>query len=50
MYTTFDTVVLVGLESNSTRTTDSNLKKNNKYQLLHTVVPSDDGPRYAPNV
>jgi len=28
-----DTVVLVGLDSNPTRTTDSHVKKNNKYQL-----------------
>jgi hypothetical protein len=48
---TYYSVVLVGLQSNPTSTTDSHPKKNNKYQLLYnTVVPPDDGPRYARNM
>jgi hypothetical protein len=51
MYTTVSTVVLVGLESNPTRTTDTRLKKIISTNCcIHTVVPSDDGPRYARNM
>jgi len=25
-------------------------KKNNKYQMLYTLVPPDDGPRYTRNM
>jgi len=51
MYTTVGTVVLVGLESNPTRTTDSHLKRMISTNCcVHAVVPSDDGPRYARNM
>ena len=44
-------VVLVGLESNPTRTTDSHLKRIISTNCcIHTVVPPDDGPRYARNM
>jgi len=45
-----DSVVLVGLESNPTRTTDSHLKRIISANCIHTVVPPDDGPRYARNM
>ena len=44
-------VVLVGLSSNPTRTTDSYLKRIiNINSCIHSVVPPDDGPTYARNV
>jgi len=44
-------VVLVGLESNPPRTTDSYVKRIISTNCcIHTVVPPDDGPRYARNV
>ena len=48
-------VVLVGLEkstfSNPTRTTDSHLKRIISTNCrIHTVVPPDDGHRYAQNM
>ena len=43
-------VVLVGLD-NPTRTTDSHLKRIVSINCcIHTVVPPDDGPRYARNM
>jgi len=45
-----DSVVLVGLGSNPTRTTDSHLKRIINTNCIHTVVPPDDGPRYAWNM
>jgi len=45
------TVILVGLDSNTTRTTDSYLKRIiNTNCCIHTVVPPDDGPRYVQNM
>jgi len=47
----FIILVLVGLESNPTRTTDSHLKRIIITNCcIHTVVPPDDGPRYARNM
>jgi len=47
-YSFYMTVVLVGLESNPTRTTDSHLKRIASTNCcIHMVVPPDDGPRYA---
>ena len=43
-------LVLVGLESNPTRTTDSRLKRISTNCCIHTVVPPDDGSRYARNM
>ena len=43
--------VLVGLESNPTRTTDSHLNRILSANCcVHRVVPPDDGPRYARNM
>jgi len=43
-------VVVVGLKSNPTRTTDSHLKIIISTNCcIHTVLPPDDGPRYARN-
>jgi hypothetical protein len=58
MYTTVGTyysfqviVVLVGLDSNPTSTTDSHLKRITSTNCcIHTVVPPDDGPRYGRNM
>ena len=55
MYTTIGTCcyfVMVGLDSfNPTRTTDSHLKITISTNCcIHTVVPPDDGPRYARNM
>ena len=53
MYTTLAlSIVLDRLErSNPSRTTDRHLKRiiSTKY-YIHTVVPSDDGPRYVRNM
>jgi len=43
-------VVLVGLDSNPTRTTDQHLKRIINTNCIHTVVHPDDGPRYARNM
>jgi hypothetical protein len=53
MYTTFGlSVFLDRLErSNPSRTTDSHLKRIISTKCcIHTVVPPDDGPRYARNM
>ena len=45
------TNTLAGLHSNPTRTTDSHLRRiKYTYCCIHTVVPPDDGPRYARNM
>jgi len=44
-------VVLDGLDSKPSRTTDRHLKRIISTKLcIHTVVPPDDGPRYARNM
>jgi len=44
-------VVLFGLESYPTRTTDSHLKRIISTNCcIHTIVPPDDGPRYVRNM
>ena len=44
-------LVVVGLESNPTRTKDSHLKRIiSTICCIHTVVPPDDGPRYGRNM
>jgi len=49
MYTTVDTVVLVGLGSNSNRTTDSHLKRIISTNCcILTAVPPDVGPSIRP--
>jgi len=51
MYTTVGTVFLFGLDSNPKKTTDSHLKRIISTNCCtHTVVPPDDGPRYARNM
>jgi hypothetical protein len=50
-YSFYMTVVLVGLEPIQTRTTVSHLKRIISTNCcIHTVVPPDDGPRYARNM
>ena len=54
MYTIFCTYysdcLLSWLDSNPTTTADSHLRRIISTNCIHTVVPTDDGPRYARNM